>query len=174
MGTARAMARLATSLCGLVLLLGNILQEGSALQCYECDGVKGTELPCAGDGAGQIGTEVSCDDKCGLLLEERLTERGGSVVSSDGRWRRGCATDGHEMTDNSEAQPGSLDGSLGCQQVGQRSEGNLIVRHTLCLCNTTLCNTHKNDMNGAAVKKPEYMVVGWAIALALYQMAGRV
>ena len=28
------------------------------------------------------------------------------------RWRRGCATDGHEMTDNSEAQPDTL-GQLG-------------------------------------------------------------
>ena len=45
------------------------------------------------------------------------------------RWRRGCATDGHEMTDNSEASSASasLSGDLGCQQVSQRSEDRLIV-----------------------------------------------
>ena len=30
-----------------------------------------------------------------------------------GRWRRDCATDGHELTDNSEASPGTLTGDLG-------------------------------------------------------------
>ena len=31
------------------------------------------------------------------------------------RWRRGCATNGHELTDNSEANPGDgeLTGELG-------------------------------------------------------------
>ena len=29
------------------------------------------------------------------------------------RWRRDCATDGHELTDNSEASPGTLTGDLG-------------------------------------------------------------
>ena len=47
------------------------------------------------------------------------------------RWRRGCATDGHEMTDNSEASgakdKGKLTGELGCYNVAQRSEDRLIV-----------------------------------------------
>ena len=29
------------------------------------------------------------------------------------RWRRGCATDGHELTNESEADPGTLTGELG-------------------------------------------------------------
>ena len=69
------------------------------------------------------------------------------MKSSDSRLRRGCVTDGHEITDNSEAQPkagqltgntgtgssintdtGSLYYSLaGCVNVGQRSEDRLVV-----------------------------------------------
>ena len=45
--------------------------------------------------------------------------------------RRGCATDGHEMTDNSEASgakaQGKLTGAQGCYNVAQRSENRLIV-----------------------------------------------
>merc|ERR1712141_835826 len=98
------------------------IATASALQCYQCDGVKGQDLPC--DGASGLGKKVECSDKCGLLLEERLTynRAHSSVISSDYRWRRGCATDGHEMTDNSEAQPKTLTGELGCTNVGQRSE----------------------------------------------------
>ena len=29
------------------------------------------------------------------------------------RWRRGCATNGYELTDNSEANPGELPGDIG-------------------------------------------------------------
>ena len=39
----------------------------------------------------------------------------GSVKSSDSRLRRGCVTDGHEITDNTEAKPkaGQLTGNMG-------------------------------------------------------------
>ena len=112
-------------------------------QCYSCDGIKQSDSPCAG--SGQIGEQVSgpwislcsiilfqvsCADKCGLLLEERLTEKDGSVVSSDSRWRRGCATDGHEMTDNSEADGDKVTGEIGCLNVGQYSYDNIIVVRT--------------------------------------------
>ena len=56
-----------------------------------------------------------------------MTEKHGSVVSSDSRWRRGCATDGHEMTDNSEAKGDKITGELGCQNVGQYSYDNIVV-----------------------------------------------
>ena len=71
-------------------------------QCYQCDGVKGSDLPC--DGGSNKGKkviseykknaklkiltlQVECEDKCGLLLEERLTfnKFRSSVVSSDYR-----------------------------------------------------------------------------------------
>ena len=52
------------------------------------------------------------------------------------RWRRGCATDGHEMTDNSEASgakaKGKLTGAQGCYNVAQRSENRLIVVSVTC------------------------------------------
>ena len=100
------------------------------MQCYSCDGIKASEGPCAGDGEGQIGEPVSCPDKCGLLLEERLTEKHGSVVSSDSRWRRGCATDGQELTDNSEAKSEKITGEMGCTNVGQYSYDNIVVVST--------------------------------------------
>ena len=48
------------------------------------------------------------------------------------------------MTDNSEAQPGQLTGDLGCVSAGSRDEGLVTVRHTLCLCNSTLCNEERS------------------------------
>lgn len=42
------------------------------------------------------------------------------------RWRRGCATDGHEMTDNSEAQPDTL-GQLGKLLLKSKHILSLIV-----------------------------------------------
>merc|ERR1719201_1746645 len=72
-----------------------------------------------------------------------------SVVSDNSRWRRGCTTDGSQMTDNSEASNAQYTAEQGCQQVAQRDEGLTVVRHTLCLCNTTLCNTHENDISGS-------------------------
>ena len=41
-------------------------------QCYSCDAVKGSALPC--DGAAGKGVNTTCaqGQKCGLLLEERL------------------------------------------------------------------------------------------------------
>ena len=74
------------------------------------------------------------------------------------RWRRGCATDGHEMTDNSEAQPKQLTGDLGCSSAGSRDEGLLTVRHTLCLCNSTLCNEERS-MSPAFVPSFVIMVI---------------
>eukprot|EP00092_Neocalanus_flemingeri_P039280 GFUD01042766.1.p1 GENE.GFUD01042766.1~~GFUD01042766.1.p1 ORF type:complete len:161 (-),score=42.79 GFUD01042766.1:213-695(-) len=148
-------------------LLLSLAATALAIECYSCDGIKESDGPCAGD--GQIGEQVSCADKCGLLLEERLTEAGGSVVSSDFRWRRGCATDGQEMTDNSEAEGAELTGELGCQNVGQYSYDNIVVRHTLCLCNSTLCNTHKNDMSGVAGSGPGGLGVAMAVAFYLVQ-----
>ena len=71
-------------------------------QCYQCDGVKGSDLPC--DGGSNKGKkviseykkkcktqililQVDCEDKCGLLLEERLTfnKFRSSVISSESR-----------------------------------------------------------------------------------------
>merc|ERR1711976_730372 len=87
-----------------VCVLGSLSAAVLALKCYKCDGVKGQDLPC--DGASGKGKEVDCDDKCGLLLESRLPlDRHGNVIGGDYRWRRGCATDGHEITANSGAQP---------------------------------------------------------------------
>merc|ERR1719470_193734 len=151
-----------------VLLLG-LVATTIAIQCYACDGIKQSDGPCAGD--GQIGEKESCPDKCGLLLEERLTEKHGSVVSSESRWRRGCATDGHELTDNTEAQSDKVTGELGCINVGQYSYDNIVVRHTLCLCNTTLCNTHKNDMSGAAIFTPGLLAVLIPCIFALLHLA---
>merc|ERR1712203_991128 len=111
-----------------------------------------------------------CGDKyCGLLLEERLhyDSSHSSVVSTDSRWRRGCTSDGREMTDNSEASNAQYNAEQGCQQVAQRSEDRLVVRHTLCLCNTTLCNTHKNDMSGASIFTPALI---WAIMPCIYAL----
>merc|ERR1712038_1594544 len=114
---------------------------------------------------------VDCGEQyCGLLLEERLTynKYRSTVVSSDSRWRRGCTSDGHEMTDNSEASNAQYTAEQGCQQVAQRSEDRLVVRHTLCLCNTTLCNTHKNDISGSTSFSPLLsLVMAALIGLAL-------
>jgi len=151
----------------LVLTLFGLAARSLAIQCYSCDGIKASEGPCAGDGEGQIGDAVTCPEKCGLLLEERLTEKHGSVVSSDSRWRRGCATDGHELTDNTEAKSEKVTGEMGCTNVGQYSYDNIVVRHTLCLCNTTLCNTHKNNMSGAANFTPTLV---WAIMPCIYAL----
>ena len=56
-----------------------------------------------------------------------MTEKHGSVVSTDYRWRRGCATDGSELTDNSEAKTEKVTGELGCTNVGQYSYDNIVV-----------------------------------------------
>ena len=56
-----------------------------------------------------------------------MTEKKGSVVSSESRWRRGCATDGQELIDNSEAKADKVTGKLGCTNVGQSSYDNIIV-----------------------------------------------
>ena len=56
-----------------------------------------------------------------------MTQKKGSVVSSDSRWRRGCTTDGHELTDNSEAKKDKVTGEVGCTNVGQHSYDNIIV-----------------------------------------------
>ena len=125
-------------------------------QCYQCDGVKGKDLPCEGN--GKVGREVSdtletqcpvssltqveCDGNCGLLLHQILhyDKFHSSVVSTDSRWRRGCTTDGTELTQDSEVEGNSLPGlgetlrpgpstlltSLisGCKQIADRSQDN--------------------------------------------------
>eukprot|EP00090_Calanus_glacialis_P015927 TRINITY_DN25041_c0_g1_i1.p1 TRINITY_DN25041_c0_g1~~TRINITY_DN25041_c0_g1_i1.p1 ORF type:complete len:160 (-),score=24.35 TRINITY_DN25041_c0_g1_i1:123-602(-) len=154
-------------LLSVFILLG-LAATTIAIQCYACDGIKQSDGPCAGD--GQIGEKVTCEDKCGLLLEERMTEKKGSVVSSESRWRRGCATDGQELIDNSEAKADKVTGKLGCTNVGQSSYDNIIVRHTLCLCNTTLCNTHKNAMGGVAASRPGMLLVGLTSIVLLVQV----
>ena len=49
-----------------------------------------------------------------------MTEKHGS----DSRWRKGCATDGSELTDNSEAKTEKVTRELGCTNVGQYSYDN--------------------------------------------------
>ena len=100
------------------------------------------------------------------------------MVNSEYRWRRDCTTDGSELVVNSEArggeggpgcrQAGQYDsgGQVGkfssdivkvfveSSPPGFYSSQSLhrivqTIRHTLCVCNSTLCNTHKNDMSGA-------------------------
>jgi len=110
-----------------------------AIKCYQCDAIKGSDLPC--DGASALGKQVECEDKCGLLLESRLTydKYFSSVKSSDYRWRRGCVTNGQELLANSDADK-NIDGKLGCQKAGGRTEDKLKIEFQLCICNSTLCN----------------------------------
>merc|ERR1712141_392978 len=121
------------------------LNDG-ALKCYQCDGVRGTDLPCEGN--GNIGREVECPDKCGLMLHQILhfDKWHSSVVSTDSRWRRGCTSDGSEITADSEMAGKSLSGDLGCQKIGDRSQDNQKHTFTLCVCNTTLCNENSGSV----------------------------
>merc|ERR1719510_590268 len=99
------------------------------LQCYECDGVKGGGGLCPGN-APWGERQVDCGEQyCGLLLEERLTynKYRSTVVSSVSRWRRGCTTDGHEMTDNSEASNAAYRAEQGCKQVAQRDQDLTVI-----------------------------------------------
>ena len=51
-------------------------------------------------------TQVECGQYCGLMKMEILQydSRHSSVVSTDTRWRRGCTTDGSELTKDSEME----------------------------------------------------------------------
>ena len=53
------------------------------------------------------------------------------MKSSDSRLRRGCVTDGHEITDNSEAQPkaGQLFGNTGILYRVIHKHGGLTIKH---------------------------------------------
>jgi len=132
----------------LSFLFLNLISSSTEIKCYSCDAIKGSDLPCTGDVAGQIGKEVDCPQNCGLLLEERMIMKKGSVESTDSRVRRGCVSDGKELVENSEAKPDMVTGKMGCTNVGEHSYDNIVVRNTLCLCNSTLCNTRHNDMSG--------------------------
>ena len=66
--------------------------------------------------------QVECPDKCGLMLHQILhfDKWHSSVVSTDSRWRRGCTSDGSEITADSEMAGKSLSGDLGqlnCRQT---------------------------------------------------------
>ena len=146
----------------LLLRLKSDISFNLYFQCYECDGIKGGNTPCD-DGGSHPGNTQRCGgglDKCGLLQEERLTYDAAhvTVVSSETRWRRGCVSDGHELTDGTEAQPGDLTGDLGCVEAGSRTENRVTIRHTLCLCNTTMCNEHKPG-NSSATFIPSLMLI---------------
>merc|ERR1711953_640980 len=120
--TLRSNSKLSTmglsSLTSVVVLC--MISAGLALKCYQCDGVRGTDLPCEGN--GNVGREVECPDKCGLMLHQILhfDKWHSSVVSTDSRWRRGCTSDGSEITADSEMAGKSLSGDLGqlnCRQT---------------------------------------------------------
>jgi|ERR1712080_35993 len=131
----------------LLLALGPL---ALAIKCWKCDGVKGGDLPCEGD--RKIGKEVECGTKnCGLLQENRLTMKHGSVVSTDTRWRRGCTSDGSELLVNSGgAETEDLDYVQGCQNINSYSYDDIVVRFKLCVCNSTVCNTRPQDIPGSA------------------------
>jgi len=150
-----------------VYLLLVCVSTTTAIKCYKCDGIKGTDLPCDGD--RNFGTQVDCraGQKCGVLHELRKNYNSAHVViSTEDRWRRGCATNGHELTDNSEANPGELTGDLGCVDVHGRTEngGKLVIENTLCLCNTTLCN-ETDDQSGALNLAPRFVSLILTFAL---------
>ena len=46
-----------------------------------------------------------------------------TVLSTESRWRRGCTTDGSELTKDSEMAGKTVSG-LGCEKLGDRSEDN--------------------------------------------------
>merc|ERR1711874_290002 len=74
-----------------------------------------------------------------------------SGVSTDTRGRRGCTTDGSEITRDSEMAGKTVSG-LGCEKLGDRSEDRKKITHTVCLCNSSLCNERNS---------------GWALSLPL-------
>merc|ERR1711913_30371 len=93
-----------------------------------------------------------CPDKCGLMLHQILhfDKWHSSVVSTDSRWRRGCTSDGSEITADSEMAGQSLSGDLGCQKIGDRSQDNQKHTFTLCVCNTTLCNENSGSLSACS------------------------
>merc|ERR1712002_1662 len=133
------------------LLLLALCPLALAIKCWTCDGVKGGGGLCEGD--RKMGEEVECDQlqNCGLLQENRLTMKHGSVVSTDTRWRRGCASDGSELLVNSGgAEAESVEYLLGCQNMNSYSYDDIVVRFQLCVCNSTLCDTRPQDIPGSA------------------------
>jgi len=150
------------ALCLLLIFVST--SSALDLTCYKCDGIKGSDLPCDGD--RNLGREVTCraGQKCGVLHELRKNlDNHHTVVSTESRWRRDCATDGYELTDESEADPGTLTGELGCVDVHGRTENKVIIENTLCLCNTTLCN--QTDQNGAFNPTPTLVTLVLTLAL---------
>ena len=73
-----------------------------SLQCYDCNGITASDGLC--EGSGHLGNKVECEQYCGLMKMEILhyDTSHSSVVSTDTRWRRGCTTDGSEITKDSE------------------------------------------------------------------------
>ena len=63
------------------------------------------------------------------------------MKSSDSRLRRGCVTDGHEITDNTEAQPkaGQLTGNMGTGSSVNTSDVRelSLARVSLMACHLT-------------------------------------
>ena len=74
-----------------------------------------------------MGVKVDCPQNCGLLLEERMIMKKGSVESTESRVRRGCVSDGKELVENSEAKPDMVTGKMGCTNVGEHSYDNIVV-----------------------------------------------
>merc|ERR1712110_1005085 len=134
--------------CMLVL---SLISGGRALQCYECNGITASDGLC--EGTRNVGNKVECGQYCGIMKMEILhyDSRHSSVVSTDTRWRRGCTTDGSELTKDSEME-GKTVSDLGRTKLGNRSEDKKRIIHTLCMCNSTLCNERNS---------------GWALSVPL-------
>merc|ERR1712087_1029629 len=145
------------------ILLMSLLSGGQALQCYECNGITASGGLCEGN--GNVGTKVECGQYCGLMKMEILTydRFHSSVVSTDTRWRRGCTTDGSEITKDSEMVGKKLSG-LGCEKLGDRSEDRKKITHTVCMCNSTLCNERNS---GWALSVPLGVKIILTVSLAL-------
>merc|ERR1712038_990625 len=112
--------------CILVL---SLISGGEALQCYECNGITASSGLC--EGSGNVGNKVECDQYCGPMKME--------ILHFDSRHSSVVTTDGSEITRDSEMAGKTLSG-LGCEKLGDRSEDRKKITHTVCMCNSTLCN----------------------------------
>merc|ERR1712183_1110536 len=144
-------------------LVVSLISGGLALQCYECNGITASDGLC--EGSGNVGNKVECGQYCGLMKMEILNydRFHSSVVSTDTRWRRGCTTDGSELTEDSEMAGKTVSG-LGCEKLGDRSEDRKKISHTVCMCNSTLCNERNS---GLALSVPLGVKIILTLCLAL-------
>ena len=178
----------------------------ASLQCYECNGITASDGLC--EGTGNVGnkvswllglswhqelalvccTQVECGQYCGLMKMEILhyDRHHSTVVSTDSRWRRGCTTNGSELTRDSEMAGKTVSG-LGCEKLGDRSEDRkkivsfhitsqlttpercyfiklIFQTHTVCVCNSTLCNERNS---GWALSVPLGVKIILTLCLAL-------